>query len=222
MNKESIERFLKINSGHVIGLGDIFDYKRSPILDETPEQYLERTRKWHRHIKEFIPGNHDHHFTQKHLKQEQLGPIVRKMGPVICFHGHQIYSGFFSKTERRWLKAWDCDRPVHSWIYNIEEWLFVKYAMRFMPNEKAKELLSKRVLKQLDKECMLSDDIKYVIFGHTHLPFKCKVFYKGKEYIVANCGSGLKNNYFAPVYVPELNDWFVSDLHLGTNKSYLE
>ena len=76
-------------------------------------------------------------------------------------------------------------------------------------------------LNEVDKKGLLTDDINTIITGHTHLPFSVRLHYGKKRYRVANCGSTLTGKKFKPIYIREIDRWFVSDLHLGTAKSKL-
>lgn len=213
--------YLETHSGKIVGLGDIFDFKRSKIKEGGPFRYWQETHKWHKHLFKMIPGNHDWRFMGFFNDKKIIMENFVEFGPVLAFHGHQQFCGVGTDREKRWLDNWDCVRPKKSLFYDIEEWFFVNFAKFFYPGEKRQECLALITLNFLDREGVLSDNIKYVISGHTHLPVDVTVKYKGKEYRVVNTGSALKGNKFNPVYIEEVDLHFVSDLHLGSAKSVL-
>ena len=85
--------FLERKSGKIVALGDTFDLKRCSKKMKVFE-YWEYTKKWHKHLKYMIPGNHDYKFLLYFQRnQKVIHENFVKLGPVLCFHGHQQYCG---------------------------------------------------------------------------------------------------------------------------------
>jgi UDP-2,3-diacylglucosamine pyrophosphatase LpxH len=216
----NINKFMKRYSGRIIGVGDIFDFYRSSINNESQYDYLDRTAQWWKHIDVFIEGNHDAFLLRKY--KDIFNPIrIYKKGPVLALHGHQLK--FTNKQAKmiEYERKWNTDRSKHSLYWDIEEWICAQFCKRF--NIKGKRAYSQALstITEIDKQNLLDDKVSIIITGHTHLPFKTKVKYKNKEYKVVNCGSTLYGTKFNPIYVREIDRWFISDLHLGTKKSKL-
>ncbi len=182
------------HSAKIISLGDTFDLTRVKGF-VSPYKYWLNTKEWHQNIEYFIKGNHDAKFLEyiKCISKDKkiLDDDFVNFGPVLCFHGHQPYCGIGTDKEKKWLNNWDNIFPKKSLFYDIEEWLFVNFVDYFRLSKKSQKQLAIFILKFLDKEGKLGDNVKYVISGHTHLAFNIEVEYKGKRYIVVNCGSAL-------------------------------
>lgn len=220
MKSRRIHKFLRKNSGRIIGVGDIFDHSRSSISGETKEAYLARTKRYWKHIRTFIHGNHDSMFLNDfdHLNSVR----IYKKKNVIALHGHQLQFTFkqsrILKYEHRFYAKMHSKSSV---FWDVEEWFCRKFNKYFAIHGKRAYAQGLSVLSELDKAGMLSDEIDTIIVGHTHLPFDVKVNHNGKRYRVANCGSSNHGQKFNPIFVKSINRWFVSDFHMGTNKSKL-
>ena len=215
-------KFLEKYSGKVVGVGDIFDFYRSSVADETAEEYLERIKPYWKHINTFIVGNHDADLLKRFSKQYGLASTrIYRNGPVLALHGHQLPFSFDQAQVMKYENKWVTNRSVPSVFWDLEEWcckVFNKYFTLHGKKAYAQALLT---LEEVEKKGLLTKEIDTIITGHTHLPFNVKLFYKGKRYRVANCGSTLHGKVFKPVYIRRIDKWFVSDLHLGTAKSEL-
>ena len=218
--RDSIEKFLCKHSGRIVGVGDIFDHSRSSVHGETKEDYLTRTNIHWQHIDTFVHGNHDSMFLKdfKHLKSCR----IFKERNVLALHGHQLLFTFnqsrILKYEHRFYAKF---HSRSSWFWDFEEWCCKTFNKFFMLHGKKAYAQALTTLEEVEKKELLDAGVSVVITGHTHLPFDVKMFYKGKRYRVVNCGSTLHGKVFKPVYVRQINKWFISDLHLGTTKSKL-
>lgn len=213
-------KFLERYSGKIVGVGDIFDFYRSSVLNEKATDYIKRTEKWWKHIEVFIEGNHDSMFMRRFKDIFQPIRIYRR-GPVLALHGHQLKFTYKQAEMIKYEQKWDVETPQPSLFWDFEEWVLKKVNKFFKMHGKRAYAQALTTLEECEKRGILDDRVKIIITGHTHLPFKTKVTWKGKEYKVVNCGSSLHEKKFNPVYVPEIDRWFVSDLHLGTAKSVL-
>lgn len=220
LTEKRIVSFLKRKSGRIIGVGDIFDHFRSSVVGESTKEYLERTKKYWQHIDHFIIGNHDAVLLRKNKDKFKVHNIYRE-GPVLALHGHQLKFSFEQAKIMKYEDKWHTEKAGPSLFWDAEEWICKKFNKYFnLRGEKAyAQAISN--LQELDKHGLLTEEINTIITGHTHLPFRERVKYKGKEYRVVNCGSSLHGKKFNPIYVEEIDKWFVSDLHLGTSKSLL-
>ena len=118
-------------------------------------------------------------------------------------------------------EKWDTDIVKSSIIWDIEEWFCRKFNKYFKIHGKKAYAQAITTLEECEKLKILDERVRIIITGHTHLPFKAKIKWQGREYRVINCGSSLYEKKFNPVYIREVDRWFVSDLHLGTAKSKL-
>lgn len=214
------KKFLKRYSGKIVGVGDTFDLSRSSIVGETSKEYLDRTAEWWSHISDFVEGNHDSKFLQKF--KDQLNPVkIYRKGPVLALHGHQLKFTFNQSLIIKSEKRWDTDISRSSLFWDIEEWFCAKFNKYFRVLGKKAYAQALSTLEEISKAGLLDDKVRIIITGHTHLPFRAKIKWKNKKYKVINCGSSLYGKKFSPVYIKEIDKWFVSDLHLGTAKSLL-
>lgn len=211
--------FLEKHSGKIIGVGDIFDYSRSPILGETEQEYIIRTAPYWKHFEFFVTGNHDFSFLEKNFKLDSSRIFHEEN--VLAIHGHQLTCNFNQELIEKYEGKFDRE-PRFSLFWEIEERLLAWGNKFFRRSEKSAKRRALSILKKLDGRKLLWDTTNTVIVGHDHLAFDVKVEFKGKVYRVANCGSGCKGFEFNPVYVEEIDRWFVSDLHLGTRKAVCE
>lgn len=214
------EKFLKKYSGKIVGVGDIFDFFRSSVDGETHDEYLVRTEPYWKHIDDFIVGNHDAVFLERHKTIFKPVRIYRN-GPVLAIHGHQLKFSFDQAQVMKYENKWTTNRSVPSLFWDLEEWCCKTFNKYFTLHGKKAYAQALVTLEEVEKKGLLDDEIDTIITGHTHLPFNVKLHYKGKRYRVANCGSSLHGKVFKPIYVSRINKWFVSDLHLGTTKSEL-
>lgn len=236
IQKQYIEGFLEEYSGRIIAVGDTFDLKRSSVVGETGHAYLKRTEKWHQHIKTFIKGNHDYDLLTQNKNDRVEPALVRHYGPALCFHGHQLTTGVFTKKERLYLKKWNGNESIPSLYEDVKEWMFTEWASKFTPKNKGAKRWADRVVDLCAAHKLIQRYTRYIIFGHFHLPFIYDTSYSGIFRIsqsgiivhrtipirIINLGSALRGNVFNPVYVREIDKWFVSDLHLGCKKSVLD
>ena len=214
------EKFLKKYSGKIVGVGDIFDFFRSSVPNEQHSEYLKRTEKHWQHLSDFIVGNHDAAFLDRH--KEVFNPIrIYRNGPVLALHGHQLKFSFDQAQVMKYENKWITNRSVPSLFWDFEEWCCKTFNKYFTLHGKKAYAQALVTLEEVEKKNLLDDRVDTVITGHTHLPFDVKLYYKGKRYRVVNCGSSLHGKVFKPVYVRRIDKWFVSDLHLGTAKSEL-
>lgn len=214
------EKFLKRYSGKIVGVGDIFDFSRSSVSNETHDQYLKRTKRWWKHIGNFVIGNHDSVFLERH--KDIFNPVrIYRNGPALALHGHQLKFTFNQAMIMKYEQKWKTDIAKPSLFWDVEEWLCMKFNKYFKIHGKKAYAQALSTLEEVEKKGLLDDKVRIIITGHTHLPFKTKITYKGREYKVINCGSSLHGKKFNPIYVGEIDRWFVSDLHLGTAKSLL-
>lgn len=215
-----IAKFLKKQSGKIVGVGDIFDYSRSSIVGETYANYLERTKPYHDHIKMFIHGNHDSMFLKAHHFLPQCRRYRNKN--VLAIHGHQLIYTFDQSRILKYEHRWHSKLAQASLFWDCEEWVIKVFNKYFIKHGKKAYAQALSVLTEIDQAGLIdSDEIDTVIVGHTHLPFDVEVGYKGRKIRVANCGSATHGGKFNPIYVKEIDTYFVSDLHLGTSKSKL-
>jgi len=215
----SPEHFLNKYSGKIVGVGDIFDLKRSAIVGESERDYLKRTEKWWKHIVSFVVGNHDAALLRRNFSDSQE---FYKNKNVLALHGHQLKFTFNQAKIMEYEKYWDVQFSEDSIMHDIEEFVFSVFNKFFSLHGKRAYAQALSTLEGIDKRNMLSEDVDIVITGHTHLSFDEKIIYKNKKYRVINCGSSLHGKKFNPVYVEEIDLWFVSDLHLGTIKSVFD
>ena len=214
------EKFLKKYSGKIIGVGDTFDFYRSSITGETCDEYLIRTSVWWKHISNFIIGNHDAKFLNKF--SDKFNPIrIYRNGPVLALHGHQLKFTFNQAKIIKYEEKWDTDIAKPSLFWDIEEWFCKKFNKYFRIYGKKAYAQAISTIEECNKKGLIDDNTKVIVTGHTHLPFKTKIKWKDREFRVINCGSSLHGKKFNPIYVPEVDKWFISDLHLGTTKSIL-
>lgn len=212
--------FLKKHSGKIVGVGDIFDFFRSSVPNETHEEYLERTKEWWVHLSTFIVGNHDSSFLQRH--KSTFNPIrVYKNGSVLALHGHQLKFAFDQAMVMKYELKWATQIPIPSVFWDIEEWCCRVFNQYFSLHGKKAYAQALTTIGDIDREGLLTEEVDIIITGHTHLPFDVDISYKHKKYRVVNCGSSLHGKKFKPIYIESIDRWFVSDLHLGTNKSIL-
>lgn len=224
MRLSHIYRFLKYNSGRIVAVGDTFDHYRSSVVGETEEAYLSRTRCYWKHIKHFVIGNHDAFLlrsTKNDVLKNSYCDYFLKDG-VLALHGHQLKFSFDQAQIMKYEKKWFVKKAPIDRYWDIEEW-FCKIFNRYF-NLKGKRAYAQALnnLQELDNRGLLDESVHTVITGHTHLPFRKRVVYKNKRYRVINTGSSLHGKRFNPVYIKDLDLWFVSDLHLGSKKSKLD
>jgi len=217
-----IEQFLQKHSGKIVAVGDTFDFYRSSMLGENSSEYLARTAKYWTHISDFVIGNHDAKFLEEY--RDMFNPVrIYKNGPVIALHGHQLRAKFDKVCILRNEKMWHTKIAKKSIFWDIEEWICKKLNKYFtMVGDRAYNQALKTIKELLDKG-LLDKRVRVIITGHTHLPFDVRVYCypKNRWYRVINCGSTLHSKVFNPIYIEEIDKYFVSDLHLGTNKSIL-
>ena len=216
----SIERFLEEHSGKIVGVGDIFDYKRSSVTHETMNNYLIRTEKWWRHIETFVIGNHDAQLLNR-CKDRFNSVRIYKNNNVLAIHGHQLRMAFEQARIIKYESNWSLDLPFPSILKDIEEWTYRTFNKYFTLQGKRKYAQALATLSCIDNANLLDDNIDTIITGHTHLPFDTTILFKGRRIRVMNLGSSLHGKKFNPEYVKSIDRYFVSDLHLGTNKSKL-
>lgn len=219
MKRNELINLFKENSGKIIGVGDIFDYSRSYVIDESPQEYLARTNQHHKHFELFIHGNHDAKFLDQNLDPKYVTKEYDNQG-VLAIHGHQIQTLFCKKAVEKYEQRFNSN-PRTSLYWDFEEWLLSAFNKYFIPEGIKASKRAKRKLGILERAGYDLSKYHTIISGHTHLPYDIKVDYKGKTIRVANCGSGCTGQTINPVYVEKLDRWFVSDLHLGTKKSVL-
>lgn len=211
-------KFLLKNGSKTIALGDTFDFKRNDVSEDENE-YLEKTSLYHKLIGYFVGGNHDFYFVKRNRKRlNSVLNLVNVKKNVLFFHGHQLFTGFYTPKEWRYLKYYNTG-PRFNPFSKLEWFLCKNFAEFFIPPESKAKDIAINVLTKCEKAGILSDRISVVVTGHTHLPYDVNVTYKGKGYRVANCGSAVMGSEFKPVYVNDIDRWFVSDLHLGTEKT---
>lgn len=209
------KQYLEKYSGKIVSVGDTFDYYRSSIEGETQWEYLNRTYQYWKHIRIFVRGNHDSYFLRENCPSFE---IYREKN-VIAFHGHQVWVDFDEVKLKLLESKWITNNPKKSLFWDIEEAILLFLNKRFQLNKKQSYIQAFNTLSCLNKHKLLSEEIDTVITGHTHLPFDVKINYRDKEYRVINLGSTLKGKPFNPVYIESVDKLFISDLHLGTNKS---
>lgn len=216
----NLDKFLEKNSGRIVGVGDIFDHYRSSIIGETAEQYLERTKKWWIHISDFVIGNHDAYLLEKF--KDRFNPVrIYRNGPVLALHGHQLKFSFNQAKMFEYENKWTTNVSIPSLFWDFEEWCCKKFNKYFSLHGKKAYAQALTTVEEIDRKGLLDDNVEIIITGHTHLPFRVKLFYKHKRYTVVNLGSTLHGKKFKPIFISEINKWFISDLHLGTAKSKL-
>lgn len=212
--------YLQKYSGRIVSVGDTFDHKRSSIIGETQKEYLDRIEAYWCHIEVLIKGNHDAILLEDNFKEELI-PEYYKKGSVLAFHGHQLCFSFNRKSLKDYEFKWKASKSEYSLICDIEEWIYKVFNKYFkLDQEKAADIALNK-LKKIDSQSLLTAEIDTIITGHTHLAYDVQVIYKDKKYRVINLGSPLYGKEFNPVYIPSIDKLFVSDLHLGTNKSLL-
>lgn len=206
-------------SGRIVSVGDTFDHKRSSVEDESIEDYLERTSPWWKHIEHFVHGNHDAVFLK--VNSQLKSSEFYKEGNVLALHGHQLSYNFDYKKIDLVEASWFVRKSKFSLFWEIEEFFVNNLNKLFQVKGWLARTYAKVCLKRIMKQGLLDANTNVVIMGHTHLPFDVLVEFQGKTFRVINLGSTLKKCKWNPVYIPEIDKLFISDLHIGTNKSRL-